>query len=61
MTGTGEAFLAAPFAPLCRPDCKGLCQVCGDDLNQRPHQHETVVDERLARLESLRDFRAERD
>jgi DUF177 domain-containing protein len=56
-----ELFLAAPFAPLCRLDCKGLCPVCGDDLNQRPHQHETAVDERLAKLESLRDFHAERD
>ena len=56
-----EIFLATPFAPLCRPDCKGLCQVCGDDLNQRPHQHETAVDERFAKLEKLRDFHAERD
>jgi uncharacterized protein len=25
--------LAMPFAPLCRPDCKGLCARCGGDLN----------------------------
>ncbi len=56
-----EIFLATPFAPLCRPDCNGLCLVCGDDLNQRPHQHEAVVDERFAKLEKLRDFHAERD
>jgi uncharacterized protein len=56
-----ELFLAAPIAPLCRPDCQGLCLVCGDDLNQRPHQHETAVDERFAKLERLRDFHAERD
>ncbi len=56
-----EIFLATPFAPLCRPDCKGLCPVCGDDLNQRPHVHETAVDERFAKLEKLRDFHAERD
>src|SRR5439155_23161716 len=24
---------AMPFAPLCRPDCRGLCQRCGGDLN----------------------------
>jgi uncharacterized protein len=22
-----------PFAPLCRPDCRGLCTRCGGDLN----------------------------
>jgi uncharacterized protein len=56
-----EIFLAAPFAPLCRPDCKGLCEACGEDLNLRPHEHQSVVDERLAVLEKLRDFHAERD
>jgi DUF177 domain-containing protein len=25
--------LAMPFAPLCRPDCLGLCARCGGDLN----------------------------
>ena len=56
-----EIFLATPLAPLCRPDCKGLCEDCGDDLNERPHRHEKAVDERFARLEKLRDFHAERD
>ena len=56
-----ELLLATPIAALCRPDCKGLCPVCGDDLNQRPHQHETAVDSRLTKLEKLRDFHAERD
>ena len=27
------ALLDAPEAPLCRPDCTGLCPVCGIDLN----------------------------
>jgi uncharacterized protein len=22
-----------PFAPVCRPDCRGLCGRCGGDLN----------------------------
>jgi uncharacterized protein len=26
-------LLSAPFAPLCRPDCKGLCPRCGGDRN----------------------------
>jgi uncharacterized protein len=28
------ALLDAPEAPLCRPDCAGLCPVCGVDLNE---------------------------
>jgi len=28
--------LAVPIAPACRPDCKGLCGICGADLNQGP-------------------------
>jgi uncharacterized protein len=27
------ALLDAPEAPLCRPDCAGLCPICGIDLN----------------------------
>lgn len=44
--------LAEPIALLCRPDCPGLCLVCGVDLNGTPdHQHdEETIDPRLARL-----------
>lgn len=29
-----DAFLLAiPFSPLCRPDCRGLCERCGGDGN----------------------------
>lgn len=31
-----EVLLEVPMAPLCRPDCKGLCPRCGADLNQGP-------------------------
>ena len=24
-----------PMKPLCRSDCQGLCQVCGDNLNEK--------------------------
>ncbi len=27
------ALLAVPMKPLCRPDCAGLCPVCGQNLN----------------------------
>lgn len=48
--------LALPAQILCRPDCAGLCPVCGHDLNVEPHEHaEPQADPRWARLEALRD------
>ncbi len=48
--------LALPDQILCRPECAGLCPVCGKDLNAEPHEHaEEVVDPRWAALEALRD------
>jgi len=32
-------LLNQPTRPLCRPDCKGLCTVCGADLNEEPNHH----------------------
>lgn len=29
-----ELFLQLPIVSLCKPDCKGLCPVCGVDLNR---------------------------
>ncbi len=29
-------LLAVPTKPLCKEDCKGLCQLCGKDLNEGP-------------------------
>ena len=47
---------ALPDQILCRPDCAGLCPVCGKDLNDEPHTHEeTVADPRWAALEALRE------
>jgi uncharacterized protein len=48
--------LAEPIAPLCRPDCRGLCSVCGVDLNMEPtHGHdENAIDPRLAELAKWR-------
>lgn len=28
--------LSLPFKPLCSPDCRGLCHICGADLNASP-------------------------
>jgi uncharacterized protein len=47
-------LLAEPIAPLCRPDCPGLCVICGGELATGPHDH---PDEEIdPRLEGLRDF-----
>jgi uncharacterized protein len=48
--------LELPEQILCRPDCKGLCPVCGKDLNLEPHEHaEEHGDSRWAVLADLRD------
>jgi uncharacterized protein len=31
-----ELSLALPAAPVCRPDCAGICPECGADLNTAP-------------------------
>jgi uncharacterized protein len=46
-------ILAVPFKPLCETECKGLCPVCGEDLNVKPHEHEKEIDERLSPLKKL--------
>ena len=45
---------ALPFQPLCRPDCQGLCPVCGLLLEDLPadHSHEQL-DPRWAALRAL--------
>lgn len=48
--------LELPEQILCRPDCAGLCPVCGKDLNEEPHEHaEREPDPRWAALSELRD------
>jgi uncharacterized protein len=48
--------LAVPDKILCRPDCAGICAVCGKDLNAEPHEHEEQqADPRWAALQGLRD------
>ncbi len=45
------SVLAEPMAPLCRPDCRGLCPRCGADRNANPCECDTrPVDERWAAL-----------
>jgi uncharacterized protein len=48
--------LALPDKILCRPDCAGLCPVCGRDLNAEPHEHaDEATDPRWAALRELQD------
>ena len=47
-------LLAEPIAPLCRPDCPGLCVVCGLRLDEGAHDHPD--DDIDPRLEALRAF-----
>jgi uncharacterized protein len=47
--------LAEPIAPLDRPDCPGLCVVCGLPLDEGEHDHPD--DEIDPRLEALKAFR----
>ena len=42
-----------PFSPLCRPDCKGLCEVCGGDRNLGECPGHEDVDPRFAVLADL--------
>ena len=48
-------LLAEPIAPLCRPDCPGLCITCGERLDEGSHDH--PADDIDPRLEALRGFR----
>ena len=47
--------LAVPDQILCRPDCAGLCPVCGENLNEHPdHAHEPEPDNRWAKLSEIK-------
>ena len=37
-----EIILAYPMFPICQPDCKGLCSVCGQNLNAALCSHYTA-------------------
>jgi uncharacterized protein len=51
------AVLALPTRILCRPDCAGLCPVCGESLNDADpadHEHDTGIDPRWNKLNELK-------
>jgi uncharacterized protein len=50
-------LLSLPARLLCREDCRGLCPVCGVDLNSvdmDEHRHESGGDPRWAKLSELK-------
>ncbi len=51
-----EVSLSVPVRPLCKPDCLGLCQSCGTDLNTAPcGGHGDEPDSPFAALKHLFD------
>jgi uncharacterized protein len=51
-----QVLLALPVAVVCREDCKGLCTVCGQNLNESDcgHAGKKEVDVRLAKLKDIK-------
>jgi uncharacterized protein len=49
-------LLALPAAIVCSEDCKGLCAICGENLNTAgpEHAHEAAPDPRWAKLNELK-------
>ena len=47
------ALLEFPISPVCKPDCKGLCPVCGENLNQTDCGHRPGPDSPFAALKDL--------
>ena len=51
-----DVTLEIPFQLLCREDCKGLCPVCGSDLNVKTcNCNQKQIDPRLEKLKMLLD------
>jgi len=49
-----QILLDLPMRSLCRPDCRGLCIECGENLNEGPCDCvQESIDPRLVRLKEL--------
>ena len=50
----GEALLNWPSRVLCKEDCKGLCKVCGQNLNRKTcNCDSTDLDPRMAKIRDI--------
>ncbi len=38
-------LIEMPISPICKSDCKGLCPICGQNLNEEPADHHHVEEE----------------
>ncbi len=47
------ALLEFPINPVCKPDCKGLCPVCGEILNLRDCGHRPESESPFSALKDL--------
>ncbi len=47
-------LLAIPMQPLCKSDCKGLCTICGVDLNYETCKCTKSIDNRWQKLADLK-------
>jgi len=49
-----QIVLNTPMSSLCKPDCRGFCSHCGENLNLKEcHCKDKLVDPRLAALQDL--------
>jgi uncharacterized protein len=49
-----EMLLSLPINPVCEPGCKGLCPICGENMNETHCEHiEENGDPHLSKLKSL--------
>lgn len=48
------ALLEVPINPICKPDCNGLCSVCGENLNDVDCGHKDVAED--SPFSALKDF-----
>ncbi|MGD2026967.1 MAG: DUF177 domain-containing protein [Anaerolineales bacterium] len=56
ITDLGREYLLldTPTTPLCKPDCAGLCPICGENLNHGHCDCEVeTIDPRLSKLKDL--------
>jgi uncharacterized protein len=49
-----EMLVSVPINPVCKPDCKGLCPVCGEDLNTGACHHQAENSD--PQFDQLRSF-----
>ena len=52
-----EILLALPIGPLCRPDCAGICSVCGGNRNVTPCDCEQKQRTASSKLSALKDLK----